>query len=110
MVRSNGSKLIGELWRDRRKKDDYKMGELDTFRRHKRSVTIRVPLAKMKTPSDRQFYRWIAKTLMIGENCRAVCIDRIPDQGTERQNLPGVVPTPTPTETPTVEPTPTPSP
>jgi hypothetical protein len=112
LVRSDGHRLLGDLWRDRRKKDDFRIAKLRVFRRNKRSVTVRVRLAKLRTSDRRPYYRWVAKTLMVGGKCRTVCIDRIPDDGSKQQLLPGVVLTPTvsPTPTPTVEPTPSGSP
>jgi hypothetical protein len=106
-VRSNGLKMIGELWRDRKNKRDYKMGKIGAWRKGERNVILRVPLKKMATSDRRPYYRWFAKTLMIGTNCQRVCIDRIPNEGALRQTLPGVVPepSPTPTEEPTDPPT-----
>lgn len=108
LVRSDGTKLHGELFRDRERKDDYRVADLKVWRKNRQRVTVKVPLAKMNIGETRLFYRWIGKTLMVGVNCPKVCIDRIPDSGSVQALVPGAEPTPTPT--PTVEPSPSVSP
>lgn len=112
LVRSDGYRLHGELFRDRDRKDDYRVADLKVWRKDRRRVTVKVPLAKLRVGETRLFYRWIGKTLMIGVECPRVCIDRIPDTGSVRALVPGAEPSPTPTAepTPTVEPSPTVSP
>ncbi len=106
LIWSNGESLQGELFRDRRKKDDYRVSGLKVWRPNKSSMTIRVPLAKLDIPVERLFYRWIAKTLIVGRQCPRTCIDRVPDTGAVSVPVPITTPSPTPTETPS----PTPSP
>lgn len=107
LVWSNGVSLTGELFRDRRKKDDYRVSGLKVWRKNKSSVTIRVPLAKLDLPADRLFYRWFAKTITVGRQCPRACIDRVPDSGAISVPVPAATPSPTPT--PTEIPSPTPS-
>lgn len=107
---ADGYNMKGTLYRDRRKKTDYAVGSLKVWRKNKRTMIVRIPLKKMEFGESRLHYRWIVKTLMTGKECPRVCIDRIPDQGSQQVLLPGVEPSPTPTETPTVEPTPTAAP
>lgn len=114
LVSSDGYRMNGELFRDRRSKPDYKVSDVRVWRPDRSSVSVRLPLSKMRMGSDRFLYRWVVKTLFVGKGCARVCIDRVPDEGMQQVLLPGVEPTPTlsptpsPTETPTPEGTPTP--
>lgn len=103
LVRSIGSGMRGELFRNRKHKSDYSVGSLKAWRPDRKSVSVRIPLRKLRVGDDRTFYRWFVQTLMTGSACPRVCIDRAPDTGAVQQPL--VEPTPIPTIT--VEPTPT---
>ena len=112
LVRSDGFGLKGSLWRDRKEGQDVKISNLDVFRRNQKSMTVRVPFRKLDIPERRDFYRWFAETLFTGNNCRRVCIDRVPDEGSIFEPLedPNPTPTVTPTATPSTSPTASPSP
>lgn len=110
MVRSNGKKMIGRLYRDRTQKKDVVVSHLDTWRNNKSSVTIRVPLPKLRIGKNRTFYRWYVQSLFTGPSCKKVCFDTVPNGDPVTQPLPGATPTPTPTPTPTATPTASPSP
>lgn len=105
LVRSVGGRLEGTLYRDRRHKPDFVVGEVDVWRVNQRSVTTRVRLHRLNMPAERTYYRWFVKSLMIGNNCPTVCMDRVPDSGAVEQ----LVIEPTPEPTVTVEPTPEPT-
>jgi len=116
LVRSTGTNMQALLFRDRKKKSDRRMGYLKVWKPGARKVTVRVPLGKLRVPRSRIFYRWFAQTLMTGQQCRRVCFDRVPDEGSVKMFLrepPEPTPTPTiPTPTPTAssEPSASPSP
>jgi hypothetical protein len=131
LVSSNGSRMRGALWRDPVNKRDRRVGKLRVRRPDKSSVTVRVPLNMMNTGGkERIDYRWFVKTLFIGNNCRRVCIDRVPNStavkesngkpspptsasDTEDPGLtesPAETPTPDSTESPEVTPEATPTP
>jgi hypothetical protein len=113
LVRSTGLEIQAILMRDRKKKSDYEMGRLRAWKPSGTRVTVRVPLRRLKVPDSRAFYRWWTETLMTGEQCPRVCIDRVPDDGTVKMFLvdaPEPTPTPTITPTPSASPTPTGSP
>ena len=93
--------------RDRKKKSDLAMGSLKAWKPGARKVTVRVPFRSLDVPASRLFYRWWAETIMTGQRCPRVCIDRVPDGGTVKMFL---VDPPKPTPTPTITPTPTPTP
>lgn len=95
LVRSDGRHLRASLWRDRRVKADKYVSELDEYRKGARSVVVRVPLAKVKLPDTRLFYRWYVQTLFIGKSCQNVCFDRAPDGEPMVEPNPAVTPTPT---------------
>jgi hypothetical protein len=75
-------------------------------------VSVRIPLGQLDVGAFRTVYRWSVITTFAGRNCRATCIDRVPDEGTFEQPIGSLTPTPTtsPTATPTPTPSPTPSP
>ena len=127
LVRSVGGRMTGELFRNRKSKSDYSVGGLKVWRSDRRSVSVRIPLSKLRIGDERTFYRWFVSTLMTGTECRQVCIDRAPDRGSVQQPLveptptvtiepsPSVSVSPDPSASPTVEPpgtspTPTPTP
>lgn len=103
LVRSVGTRMKAELFRNRRHKPDYSLGSLKVWRADRRSVSVRLPLRKLRIGAGRTFYRWYAQTLMTGNQCPRVCIDRAPDEGSVEELL--VEPSPTPTVT--VDPSPT---
>ena len=103
LVRSVGTGMRAELFRNRKRKSDYRIGSLNVWRPDRRSVSVRIPLRKLRVGDNRAYYRWFVQTLMTGQACPRVCIDRAPNQGAIQQPL--VEPTPTPTIT--IEPSPT---
>jgi hypothetical protein len=109
LARSNGKEMVARLYRDRRQKKDVIVAGLDSWRANKRSVTIRVPLAKLGVAESRTFYRWYVQTLFTGPSCKKVCFDKVPDGNPTTQPLPGATPTPTPVPSPTASPTPEPT-
>lgn len=114
LIRSNGYGLKGLLFRDFRKEKDVRVAKLRVWRPNQRSFVVRVPLRKMKISENRTFYSWYVQTLLIGNRCRRVCFDRVPDDGRVTELVPGYTPPPpvTPIPPPSLPPTPitTPSP
>lgn len=113
LVRSKGDKMSGTLWRDRDKKDDVRIGFVETWRTNDRSVTVRVPFRRLNIPNKRPFYYWQARTLFTGPHCGQVCIDVAPNGDGVQEVNPAFTPSPSPTTplpTPTLTTTPTPSP
>ena len=108
LVRSVGSSMQAELIRNRKNKSDYSVSGLEVWRSDRTSVSVRIPLRKLRIGDQRTFYRWYVQTLMTGSECKRVCIDRAPDSGSVQQPL--VEPTPTITVDPTVTPSPSTSP
>jgi hypothetical protein len=110
MVRSNGKEMVARLYRDRKKKRDLAISHLNAWRRSKRSVSVRLPLSKLRIPESRTFYRWYVMTLFTGPSCKKVCFDAIPNGDPVSQPVPGATPTPVPTVSPSPTPTTSPSP
>ena len=110
LVRSVGGGMTAELFRNRTSKPDYSVSGLEVWRSDRKSVSVRIPLRKLRIGDQRTFYRWFVQTLMTGSRCRRVCIDRAPNEGSVQQLLVEPTPTPTITVDPTVTPTPTSSP
>jgi hypothetical protein len=100
LIGSDGNKMNGALWRDRKRKSDYRVAKLSPWRAGRRSVGVRIPIGRMKWPETRSFYRWRVQTLFTGKECRSVCFDLVPNKGRVTVFRPGASPTPTPTETP----------
>lgn len=110
LVRSIGGRMEATLYRDRRNKSDFIVGNAGVWRVNKRSVTVRLKLSRLNMPAERTYYRWFVKSLLIGNNCPQVCIDRVPDSGAVEQVLIEPTPEPTVTVTPSPDPTFTPTP
>ena len=102
LIRSDGYRLHGTLNRDYKKRDDEHVVGLAVWRPGRGSVKVKIPLGRMRRSSDR-FYRWKVRSLWTGPHCKAVCIDKVPDEGAV------VEPVGEPTSTPTITITPTPS-
>ncbi len=102
LIGSNGSRMKGTLWRDRISKRDRRVSTLAVWRADRRSVSVRIPLRKVKRGPKRLEYRWYIKTLYTSNNCRQVCIDRAPNRGAISDPNGRTPPTPTlsPDETP----------
>jgi hypothetical protein len=111
LVRSKGTQMSGTLWRDRRDRNDVRIGFVESWKRNARSLAVRVPLRRVNLPKRRPFYFWQARTLYTGPGCTKVCIDVVPNQGSVQEFNPLFVePSPSPTTTlPPVTPTPTPT-
>jgi hypothetical protein len=110
LVSSNGSKLLGKLWRDRTGKPDRKLGKVPVWRSNKSSATVRVPLSELYMGGkERLTYRWWVKTLFTGRKCHRVCIDRAPNKGAVTESNGKPSPSPTDTEGPGLTETPAPS-
>ncbi len=103
LVRSNGNELRATLWRDRKEKRDHLMRRLAVWRNDRRSLSVRVPLSRVRIGDLRLTYRWQVETLYTADVCPNVCFDFVPDSG----GMEEMVPFPRPTETPS--PTPSPS-
>jgi hypothetical protein len=110
MAQSNGNQMVGRLYRDRRKKKDVPIAYLDVWRHSKQSVSVRIPLSKVRMPESRTYYRWYVLTLFTGPSCQKVCFDKAPNGKPITQPVPGITPTPTPSSTPSPAPTTSPSP
>ncbi len=86
LVRSNGSKLLASLWRDRRDSDTY-ITSLQEWRPNRRSLTVRVPLSRMFLGGPRRLtYRWKVQTMLTGDRCRRVCFDRAPNNSAVKES------------------------
>jgi hypothetical protein len=108
LISSYGRGMQGRLFRDRQKRRDYEIGQVAVWRKNGRSVSLRIPLRKVRIGDNRTFYRWYVQTLFTGRRCRRVCFDLVPDAQSVLEPL--VEPSPTPTTSPTGSPTPTPAP
>jgi hypothetical protein len=100
LVRSDGHKMMGKLYRDRKVKKDYIVGRTDAWKTEKRSVTVRIPLRKTNWPKSRAFYRWYALSMFTGPKCRRVCFDRAPQQKAVKELRAGVSGSPSPSPSP----------
>jgi hypothetical protein len=86
LVRSNGEKLKGSLWRDRKKKPDYRVRFLRTSHPGRKIAGVRVGLAGLR--KRQSYYRWQVETLWNGKACPGVCFDRAPSVRALRRPLP----------------------
>jgi hypothetical protein len=80
VLRSNGRRMVGTLFRDYEKQRDRAISGLTAWRRSRSSFSVTVPLMSMAFGRDREEYRWRAQTLFSGPNCRRVCFDFAPNK------------------------------
>lgn len=107
LIRSNGSALVGSLWRIRAVGPDSYMGTAPVFRKSRRSASVQVWLSRLAFGESRRFYRWWVQTIFTGDVCPRTCQDRAPNGSATVLNWrPGMSPTPTPSPSPTGSPTP----
>ncbi|GIU97755.1 MAG: hypothetical protein KatS3mg013_1558 [Actinomycetota bacterium] len=104
VVRSDGRRLLGSLWRvaTGTGRDRYlravaaeKVGE--------RAAWVRLPLRALTFGPSRTFYRWWVQTWW---ECEGRCADRAPDVGSELTYRPGMSPSPSPSPSPEPPPEP----
>jgi hypothetical protein len=89
LVRSDGRRMLGRLFRIRRHAADRALGKLRAHKVNARSVAVRVPLSKLTFGSDRTSYKWDVLTSFASKKCPdATCFDRAPDEGSIDQPLP----------------------
>ncbi|HEX2057778.1 MAG TPA: hypothetical protein VHI71_05340 [Actinomycetota bacterium] len=96
MVRSDGYRMRGRLYRDKLRKKDRPLASVKAWRPGRRSFAVRVPLKKMKFPEQRLAYYWWVLTLHTGPKCKQVCFDRAPDTGKVTEPAPGAGQSPPP--------------
>lgn len=104
LVRSNGYALDATLWRDRKRKDDVRVGRLHVARSDRRSFSVRIPLRRLQMPDARPFYRWYVETIAVTRRCPRACLDRAPDDGSVTEVVAGPSPTTTRLPTPSIPP------
>jgi hypothetical protein len=112
MIRSNGRAMVGHLFRLGKGPSgkDTLISSLPVRKPTPRVVTVRVPLKKLRFGERRIFYRWWVTTALSSDRCPAVCLDRVPDDGSMLEYRPGMSPTPSPTGSPSPSGSPSPGP
>ena len=101
LIRSTGSRLKGDVFRDRQSRPDRRLFSVRTTKASRRSFRVRIPLERLRMPRSRAVYRWEVQTLFVGGRCRNTCFDFVPNQGSVRERNPFA------TTTTTIPPTPT---
>ncbi len=82
LITPTHKRLKGVLFRDRSKKDDYKVKSFKVWRKDRRSVSFRISLEWMAFGASRDHYGWRTQTLWNGsKNCSEVCFDLAPNAG-----------------------------
>ncbi len=84
-IRSIGRKLVADLHRSR---NDHVVLPITVRRRNRLSVTVSVPIYRLRFGPHRTFYRWSVMTSFIGRPCPATCFDQAPDPGTPSPEQP----------------------
>jgi hypothetical protein len=88
LVRSTGSGLRGDVFRDRERRPDRRLFAVRTTKGSRRSFKVRIPLRRLRMSKSRTMYRWEIQTLFVGSRCRRTCFDFVPDQGPVRERNP----------------------
>jgi len=110
VARSNGTDLVGKLFRRRPRGPDRIVGRITVRKKGPEGATMSVGLGKLRFGAHRTFCFWWVVTQFTGPSCPRTCLDLVPDDGPVRQQLPPPPPSPSPTPTPTPTPSPTVSP
>ena len=79
LVRSTGSAMDADLYRNRSRKRDYALSDLRAGHPNRKTARVTVPLTKVRKSG--RTYRWRVQTLWTGRRCRRVCFDRAPADG-----------------------------
>lgn len=87
LVSSDGKAMRASLYRNRKKKSDYRIKSLNSSHPNRRTARVVVPLKKLATRST--YFRWRVLTLWNGKGCTSVCFDRAPNKGAVRDPFPG---------------------
>jgi hypothetical protein len=92
VIHSVRSRLVAEL---RRFSNDRIVMNLRVSRTARRSVSVSVPLFKLRFGRTRTSYHWSAMTSFVGPVCQTTCFDQVPDRGqpSPEQWRPGMSPT-----------------
>jgi hypothetical protein len=98
LVRSNGSGLVGEMFRDRQGRRDRRLFFVRAWKASRNSFSVRLRLSRLRMPASRRVYRWKVQTLFVGSRCRRTCFDFVPNQRAIREPNP-FAPKPPPTTT-----------
>ena len=80
LLRADGSRLTGALWRDSVRGADVRIRSLGVMREDGSSLAVGVPVGPLLGPF-RTSYAWWVVTTFTGQVCRATCVDRVPDSG-----------------------------
>jgi hypothetical protein len=96
-IRSDGRRMFGVLYKLGKGENDRDLvvSSLTVRKANPTSVSVRIPLGRMRFGESRTFYRWWTSSTLSSENCPSVCIDRAPNQGSILRYRPGMSPTPT---------------
>jgi hypothetical protein len=78
MIRSNGRKLVGTLFRER---NEEVIRSLKASRVGPRGARVRVPFGNLRIGSAREYFRWSVLTLYSSKGCRRTCFDAVPGTG-----------------------------
>ena len=81
LLRPKWNTIKGDLWRDYKEANDEIVGHSRVRHPSNRTIRASVPFRKMLVPKNRLEYRWQARTIFTGRNCRRVCLDKAPDVG-----------------------------
>ena len=93
IVKSDGSRLIASLYRDRDNKRDRFLRNVSVDKPTRRTVEVSIPLSKVRVRNNGT-YRWFTRTLFTSGRCQDTCIDRAPDSGAVSETIPNPLPTP----------------
>lgn len=84
----DSNRMHATLHRDRRKKKDFKITGIQVWRADLSSITVRVPLSRMRFATPARTYSWQAQSLWTSRRCARVCFDLVPDKGSIRDVAP----------------------
>jgi hypothetical protein len=80
LLRSSGRRMAAALFR-KSKRRDARVTTLRTWRADRGSVSVRVPVRRLRLERPGAQYAWRAQALLTGRRCKRVCFDLAPDGG-----------------------------
>jgi hypothetical protein len=97
LVRSDGRRLRGNLYRVRVRGRDRRLARVAAWRNDRRSVSLRVPRSDVELAGARRPWAWQVQTLVTNRLCKRVCFDSAPDTAPAQEITSSTSTTPRPT-------------
>ena len=99
LIRSDGRRMIGSLFRVGKHRDRY-VRRVPVDRADEISVEVAIPWSELSIGPSRETIGWWVRTSFSSGACVKPCLDRAPDDGALEEFVPGASPPPDPNPNP----------